>query len=311
MGCDDKIESDSYDFFEDIENYINKVNSAQNNGATIDNPSDCDNFSTSSQSKFTNSTIAKNTCVELVKLYKSINSLKEMLTGNPNYKNDCRFFNYWVNFKITKSRSNEYHCVSDLYNAIESHCYIDFPNRLDVSVIYDIKKDDLYKMNILYNLYENYIKLKNIIDTDSRLEKQSLLPHSTACCTDYIEAKYICNGGNNNSSTFCKKLRTFESKYEQLYQKFNEKTSEFSDDLIKLSECPNTKIITTAVTGSIIGLIPLFGVLYKFTPMGQVLRSKMGILNNDDEITNVSLMEQENEQLRLQKGKYNIKYQSL
>ncbi|KMZ76565.1 hypothetical protein PVIIG_06203 [Plasmodium vivax India VII] len=264
MGCDDKIESDSYDFFEDIENYINKVNSAQNNGATIDNPSDCDNFSTSSQSKFTNSTIAKNTCVELVKLYKSINSLKEMLTGNPNYKNDCRFFNYWVNFKITKSRSNEYHCVSDLYNAIESQCYIDFPNRLDVSVIYDIKKDDLYKMNILYNLYENYIKLKNIIDTDSRLEKQSLLPHSTACCTDYIEAKYICNGGNNNnSSTFCKKLGTFESKYEQLYQKFNEKTSEFSDDLIKLSECPNTKIITTAVTGSIIGLIPLFGVLYK------------------------------------------------
>ncbi|SCA82111.1 VIR protein [Plasmodium vivax] len=311
MGCDDKIESDSYDFFEDIENYINKVNSAQNNGATIDNPSDCDNFSTSSQSKFTNSTIAKNTCVELVKLYKSINSLKEMLTGNPNYKNDCRFFNYWVNFKITKSRSNEYHCVSDLYNAIESQCHSDFPNPLDVSVIYDIKKDDLYKMNILYNLYENYIKLKNIIDTDSRLEKQSLLPHSTACCTDYIEAKYICNGGNNNSSTFCKKLGTFESKYEQLYQKFNEKTSEFSDDLIKLSECPNTKIITTAVTGSIIGLIPLFGLLYKFTPMGQVLRSKMGILNNDDEITNVSLMEQENEQLRLQKGKYNIKYQSL
>ncbi|KMZ76709.1 hypothetical protein PVIIG_05708, partial [Plasmodium vivax India VII] len=116
---------------------------------------------------------------------------------------------------------------------------------------------------------------------------------------------------NNNNSKFCQELNKFESKYNELDGKVREQASELSDYFIRLSECPNTKIITTAVTGSIIGLIPLFGVLYKFTPMGQVIRSKIGIINNDEEMTKMTLMEQENEPLRFKQGTYNIKYQSL
>ncbi|CAI7723950.1 PIR protein [Plasmodium vivax] len=315
MECDDKIESDSYDFFEDIENYINKVNSAQNNGATIDNPSDCDNFSTSSQSKFTNSTIAKNTCVELVKLYKSINSLKENLTSDKNYKNDCAFFNYWVNFRISKNIINESDCIKNIYNGIESQCHSDFNNMLDPSVIYDIDKDELDKMNILYSLYEKYSKLKTIIE-DTSDQKKQVLTLSTECCAEYIQAKYICNGDSNNKSKFCEKLDKFKTNYDNLYREVEGKGSDFSDNFMTLSNCPNSKIITTAVTGSVIGLIPLFGVLYKFTPMGQMFRSKIGIMNNDisntdEDMANISLMEQEKEPLNFQKGAYNIKYESL
>ncbi|KMZ96416.1 hypothetical protein PVNG_05951, partial [Plasmodium vivax North Korean] len=128
---------------------------------------------------------------------------------------------------------------------------------------------------------------------------------------------YICNDGNNiKNSKFCEKLNTFISKYKDLYTKVDNQGPEFSNNFIKLEECPNTKIITTAVTGTVVGLIPLLGVLYKFTPMGQVIRSKMGILNNDisnidEDMTNISLMEQEKEPLKFQQGTYNIKYQSL
>ncbi|KMZ76882.1 hypothetical protein PVIIG_05692 [Plasmodium vivax India VII] len=57
-------------------------------------------------------------------------------------------------------------------------------------------------------------------------------------------------------------------------------------------------------------------ILYFFTPIGQMFRSKIGIINNnisnnDEEMTNISLIEQENEPINFQQGTYNIKYQSL
>ncbi|KMZ88519.1 hypothetical protein PVBG_06005 [Plasmodium vivax Brazil I] len=172
-------------------------------------------------------------------------------------------------------------------------------------------------MNILYRLYVNYVKLNSIGYQNAEEDTRQLLTHSTACCPDYIKASYICNDDNKERNPkFCEKLETFKLKYGVLYRSVVAKGPPFSENFIELSKCPNTKIITTAVTGSIIGLIPLFGVLYKFTPMGQVLKSKIGILNkdiskNDEEMANISLMEQENDQLRFQKGTYNIKYQSL
>ncbi|VVA00378.1 PIR protein, partial [Plasmodium vivax] len=221
-------------------------------------------------------------------------------------------------FKLSENMKNDDDSVRDVYNAIESQITGSDGHDIFLCFIYDINKDDLYRMNILYNLYDKYIKLKNIIEDTSEPNKQSLLNLSTACCPHYIKAGYICNPGNNNnnSSKFCKELNTFKSKYDDIYQKIVQKGADYSNNFIKLEECSNPKIITTAVTGSIIGLIPLLGVLYKFTPMGQVLRSKMGILNNDiskndEEMTNISLMEQENESLNFQQGTYNIKYQSL
>ncbi|CAG9480144.1 unnamed protein product [Plasmodium vivax] len=311
MGCYPTIKDDSYDFFDVIENYINKANDAQYKDTDLQNFSDCDNFSTV-QSSFTNSTIAKRTCVEIVKLYKSLNSLKLNLTGANDYKNDSRFFNYWVNFKTSKSMIDESDCIKLIYNAIESQCVDDFNNMGDTTLIYDINKNDLNKMNILYSLYDNYTKLKAIEYKNAEQDKQQLLSLSTACCTDYIKASYMCNEENiNNNRKFCEKLTAFQSKYDKLYEEAVRKGSDYSKNFIRLSECGNNKIITTAATGSIVGLIPLFGILYKFTPMGQMFRSKKGILNNDEEMTKISSTEHDNEPLRFQQGSYNIKYESL
>ncbi|SCA83705.1 Plasmodium vivax Vir protein, putative [Plasmodium vivax] len=214
--------------------------------------------------------------------------------------------------------NNEGNSVRDLYDHLESQItgiggfsiYLDF--------ICDINKDDLNKMNILYRLYKNYTDLYDILDNSSQQVKETSLSLSTSCCKDYLEARYICDTSKTNSnSPFCNNLEIFKSKYErEIYNKVDQKESDFSDYFIKLSECPNNKIITTAVTGTVVGLIPLLGILYKFTPMRQMFSSNKGILNNDisnndEEMIKLSLMEQENEPYKFQQKTYNIKYQSL
>ncbi|SCA83497.1 hypothetical protein, conserved [Plasmodium vivax] len=317
MGCDAKIKSDSYDFFKDIENYIKKANDAQQNKATTEITSNCEGFYMTMKSSFEDKQIGVSVCESIIKLYKNLNNLKAESTCSKDYKNECGFFNYWVNSKIAESMSNESNSIQTIYNGIESQFSTVDGYGININFICNINKDDLHKMNILYRLYKNYTDLNDILDNLIPDVKVKSLSLSTACCTDYIKASYICNHDNKKKNPiFCEKLEAFESKYKQLNQKVNKQGSDFSNYFIKLSDCSNNKIISTAVTGSIIGLIPLLGVLYKFTPMGQMLRSKMGILNNnisnnDEDMTNMSLIEQENEPLRFKQGTYNIKYQSL
>ncbi|SCA83479.1 VIR protein [Plasmodium vivax] len=260
--------------------------------------------------------MAKNICNIFISIYNKLKKGSSAYRQDSNYKKDFAFLNYWVNWYI-HVKFNQNNILSDFYNSIDSQNLLEETYDTSNNPIYDIEKNELYKMNILYSLYENYSKHDDIIENKFDLYKQSLSTLSTECCPDYIKASYICNEDNKkNNPKFCEKLRAFELKYEQLYGKVAKKGSEFSDNFIKLTECHNPKIITTAVTGSIVGLIPLLGVLYKFTPMGQVLRSKIGILNNDiskndEQMTNISLIEQENEPLRFKQGTYNIKYQSV
>ncbi|CAI7718039.1 PIR protein [Plasmodium vivax] len=308
---------ESYEFFENIEEYIEKAKSAESNTTSSNAERECDSFMTFSGHIFRVKERAKIICEQYTNLYDLLTDCKNKSGNNPNYNKCSEFLKYWVNFKLIESMKNEGHTVHHVYDLLEGQITSNVNNNINLNFICDINNEDLNKMNILYSLYENYSELKTIINTNPEEGKQKLLPLSSACCIDYIKANYICNDGNNiKNSKFCEKLNTFISKYKDLYTKVDNQGPEFSNNFIKLEECPNTKIITTAVTGTVVGLIPLLGVLYKFTPMGQVIRSKMGILNNDisnidEDMTNISLMEQEKEPLKFQQGTYNIKYQSL
>ncbi|SCA81877.1 VIR protein [Plasmodium vivax] len=310
-----QITEKDYAFFDNIDRYIIKGKSIELTPHTLETPKGCTSFTDQWGKKIGNEEMAKNMCNSFISIYKKLKSGKDNYTLDSDYKKDFAFLNYWTNRKIY-DEFNESNSVSNFYDLIGSHVEFDSSLEFVNELIYDFDKDDLYNMNILYNLYENYSKL-NAIEYNNSEQNKQVLTLSTACCANYIKGSYICNADNKkNSPIFCKKLEDFESKYSNLYTKYHGSRSEFADNLIKLSECPNNKIITTAVTGTFVGLIPLFGVLYKFTPMGQVLRSKIGILNNDiskndEEMTNIPLMEQENESLKFKQGTYNIKYQSL
>ncbi|CAI7719857.1 Plasmodium vivax Vir protein, putative [Plasmodium vivax] len=298
----------NYDFFNNIDKYITEVKKIENTSPLNKLPNDCENFS--KQFGLGNPEKAKSLCISFAKLNKFLVAVQTQDVDK------CKFLNYWLNSELSQTWFSENNYISVVYNGMDSQLHNNDAYTTLNCNLFNINKDELHKMTILYNLYEKYSELNTITEDMSVLNKQSLLTLSSECCPHYLEASYICNSGNNDNSIFCEKITDLKSKNDALYKKVHGERPDLSDNFIRLSECRNTKIITTSVIGSVVGLIPLLGVLYKFTPMGQMFRSKIGILNNDisnndEEMTNISLMEQENEQLKYQQGKYNIKYQSL
>ncbi|VVA00302.1 PIR protein [Plasmodium vivax] len=270
---------------------------------------DCDKYSKIHH--YGNVEKAKRLCNNFARLNKFL------VTNNKSDVNHCNFLNYWFNSEFSQTCYSENNCIRDVYNGMDTYLQDNDEYTTLNCELCKINNDKLNKMNKLFNLHKNYSKLNTIISSKSEQDKKEILTLSTQCCAHYSDVSYLCNGDNENKNPeFCKKLNDFKSKYDELNKKVDKPGPDFYDYFIKLSECPNNKIITTAVTGSIIGLIPLFGVLYKFTPMGQVFRSKIGIMNNDinntdEDMTNISLMGQDSDNISSRQGTYNIKYQSL
>ncbi|VVA00027.1 PIR protein [Plasmodium vivax] len=305
----------NYEFFERIENYIDKVNEAESSSSDGEF-AECDDFSEEYQSSFKNKQIAKSLCEQLIKIYKSLNNSGTTPKCSNNNKNGCGFFNYWVNFKISKDMINRRNCINEIYDGFESQCPNAFGVPLDADIIYNINKDDLHKMNLLYSLYKKYKDIDGILDNSTEETKRLLLSYSTACCTEYLEANYMCNDSNdNNNSQFCTQLNEFKTKYENLHKRVEGKDPEYYKNFIKLTEC-NNNTVSTALIGTTVGLVPLLVGLYKFTPLRQLINSKNGKLtqeyrNTDDEIRNIMLMDQGNEHISSQQETYNIKYHSV
>ncbi|GAB69645.1 hypothetical protein PCYB_003940, partial [Plasmodium cynomolgi strain B] len=145
----------AFDFFEYIEEYLKKVKYLQHDAKSNEISNKCSNINFLKESSKENEEIASNVCPDFIKLYKSlttgVNNVKECI--EPRY--DCGFINYWVNFKIAKSRGNESHCITDFYKHIKNKFQNIFNNDINLmKCIYDIKSDEMDKMNILYSLYE-------------------------------------------------------------------------------------------------------------------------------------------------------------
>ncbi|KMZ95065.1 hypothetical protein PVMG_05592 [Plasmodium vivax Mauritania I] len=256
-----------YEFFEKIVDYIKIAKSDESTTGFPNAETGCNNAMKSFEYYFTDKKRAKIICKEFIKLYNSLDDCKSTSNSDPHRK--CsKFLNYWINFKLGEIMQNDDKSFCNVYNSIESQFTGGSEIVLNLSFIYHIDKDELDKMSILYRLYKNYTDLDGILENAANDVKVKSLSLSTACCKDYLEARYICDTSKNNSgSRFCEKLKDFKSKYDQLDGKVNKQGSDFSNYFIKLSECPNNQIITTAVTGSIVGLIPLFGILYKVSEL--------------------------------------------
>ncbi|KMZ95499.1 hypothetical protein PVMG_05806 [Plasmodium vivax Mauritania I] len=220
-----------------------------------------------SETYFKNKITAKRICNEFVKLYVSLTDLRNYTNDDINYVKCSEFLNYWVNFKLSKSMKNEDYTVRHVYNAIETHImYSDVYDKY-INFICDINKDELHKMNILYNLYEKYTDIDVILDNSTNKDKELLLllSLSTACCQDYLEANYMCNGvndDNSNHSQFCLQLEKFKTKYERLYDRVDGKGSKYISNFKRLTQCDNN-VISTALIGTTVGLVPLLMGLYK------------------------------------------------
>ncbi|CAI7718641.1 PIR protein [Plasmodium vivax] len=316
--CSKGPNEENYEFFENIEEYIKKAKSAETTNASSNAVTKCKSFMVAYGSRFKAEETARTICEHFINLYNSLNEPKCNLNSDPKNKKCCKFLKYWVNSKLSKSMKNETQCVHSIYNGLESQITGPDGFIIDLEFKDDINKDDLNKMNILYRLHKIYTDINGILENDSEDVKKTLSSLSTACCTDYLVANYMCNGGNgddSNNSQFCIQLKKFKTTYEKLYNTVDGKGPEYSKNFIKLTQC-NNNIMSTALIGTTVGLVPLLVGLYKFTPIRQFINSKKGKLtqeyrNNDDEMTNAMLMDQQSEYIGSQQGTYNIKYHSV
>ncbi|CAG9485369.1 unnamed protein product [Plasmodium vivax] len=292
MGCNTKIDYDTYDFFDNAIKYIESSDNLNSNTTILDAQDNCTTFS----KVYTSSNIAigKKLCELFIKLYRSFTNVTQ--ESHEDYKKEWHFLNYWLNINISEKKLNEDTCATNFCEGLGNHCiYTFFMTSFPPPIIYNIREEDLNKMNLLYGLYENYRTVNNILSKTQDDKLDLLLKTSTKCCSDYTEAKYLCNGGNNK---FCIQLEKFKTKYEELYSTVNGKDPEYSKNFIKLSECKNNNIMTTTLVGTTVGLVPLLVGLYKYG-------------SNDGEMRNIMLMDQESGHISSQKGIYNIKYHSV
>ncbi|KMZ88790.1 hypothetical protein PVBG_05702 [Plasmodium vivax Brazil I] len=287
-----------YVFFDDIDNYTNYEEKIKSNTTNVKITECCTSFMKGGQT-LKNTEKSKDICVNFLKLYEILPNVKE------NNAKDWGFLNYWLNFELDKVNKNI--CVKNFYDDMESHCDREINVLVTDDRVYNVKKDDLNKMNLLYGLYENYKKLDNILSTNQQGKSDLLSEYSNKFCSYYVEANYLCNYEDNK---FCTHLQNFKTKYEGLYDTVDGKDPEYSKNFIKLTQCHNNTM-STALIGTTVGLIPLM-----FTPLRQLINSNKGKLtqeyrNNDDERRNIMLMDQGSEHISSQQGTYNIKYHSV
>ncbi|KMZ95086.1 hypothetical protein PVMG_05613 [Plasmodium vivax Mauritania I] len=250
MSCLPEIKEDSYNFFEGIDNYRNYEEEIKTT-ATANITQCCTSF-TSGWNKLLDTEMKKNICENFFKLYKKLTKV------NVFDVKDWGFLNYWLNFKIGQFNNNNI-CVKEFYNHMESQCVDIIESLLYKDLIYNIKEEDLNKMNLLYGLHENYRTVNNIISNNQQDKLDLLLETSTKCCSDYIYANYLCNDKENK---FCTELKNFKTTYEKLYNQLGEKSPEYSNNFIQLTQCDNNTV-STAVIGTTVGLVPLLVALYK------------------------------------------------
>ncbi|KMZ94906.1 hypothetical protein PVMG_05517 [Plasmodium vivax Mauritania I] len=208
-----------------------------------------------------NSQIIKNICEQYLKLYTSLTNLKNSKTSNINYKKDYSFVNYWLNDKIRESELNGSVCVDDFYEIMEPQCSdtLSINYTPEYTYIYHINQEDFNKMKLLYSLYENYSILDSILSKSLIDKPQSLSEPSSKYYDNYKKARKMCYGEKDK---FCEKLDKFKSQYKALYTTLDTRGEEISKYFKRLPNDENN-IISTAVIGSMAGLIPFFGLLYK------------------------------------------------
>ncbi|SCA60273.1 hypothetical protein PVT01_000082600 [Plasmodium vivax] len=262
MRCDSEKKDDNYDFFDNIVDYIEKEENAISEVISDQSCSCCESFSAMSTDMFKNTETAKRICVQFVKLFGLLSTLKEKRIRDSNYKKDGAFLNYWTNMQISNNMNNQKKCVQDFYDDIENHCIQSYQLDSLSDFSYDINNDDINNLNILYDLYKKYNKINGIITKQSEEPEKLKLYCCDNCFDGYKLIRSSCIGLQNK---FCDQLNKFKQKYEDLYTIVEGKGEIFSEHFKRLPEDNNISIITTSVLGSAVGLTSLYFLLHKVT----------------------------------------------
>ncbi|SBT72630.1 Plasmodium vivax Vir protein/Plasmodium variant antigen protein Cir/Yir/Bir, putative, partial [Plasmodium ovale] len=287
----------------------------------VGNAKSCDDLSTSMT--FSNNIYAKDICQEFKFLYKSFDEYPNGVTGksDPFSYYDCDFLNFWLNDKLRKSVNNGLIQIKEFYKEIKNKDDEFFSKTNDLEkYMHVIDPNVLENMKLLYNLYDNAVKIISIINNEecTNEEQKSCIDHIKECDNKYKEAMDRCFNSNDD---FYNALKNFKDGYKIITEPSYNKSkvcnsSEFSlfpeYDPVPEKE---KRIMTIKISSTLSVLSLALPLIYKFTPFGPFLRRKINMvrnrwLNPDENESELLLSSTDIEEDISDNGEYNIGYYS-
>ncbi|SBT59391.1 PIR Superfamily Protein [Plasmodium ovale wallikeri] len=269
---------------------------------------------------------AENICKEFKFLYKSFSKYSvEKKNENKIFTDyDCDFLNYWLNFKLRESVTDGSINVKQFYKQIkeQNDNFFSKTNDLD-EYLYDIDPNVLENMKLLYNLYDNAVKIMSIISNEDYIneeEKQKeqdlCLAYTKKCDENYKKAMDSCL---NSNVDFYNALKNFKYAYDIIAEpSSNESNACDSSEFYYFPEYDallEKKANAIKISSTLLVLSFALPLMYKFTPFGPFLRAKINMVKdrwtnqdkNGDELLPLST---DIEDIIFDNENYNIGYYS-
>ncbi|SBT01980.1 PIR Superfamily Protein, partial [Plasmodium ovale curtisi] len=195
------------------ETILNGVNAKKNDAkyAEICN-------STLTRMIFSENQNATEICKEFIILYDSLNTYgKEKNHEDETFScYDCDFLNYWLNNKIKENINNGLNNVKEFYEEIKSKNKKFFCEHEELGKHMNVIDPEILKnMKLLYELYDNAVKIINIMEEPNYKyeEDKSCNDYIEKCDENYRKAMDRCI---NNNVDYYNALKFFKGSYENL-----------------------------------------------------------------------------------------------
>ncbi|SBS93289.1 PIR Superfamily Protein [Plasmodium ovale curtisi] len=230
---------------------------------------------------------SENFCKKVLYMYKFLDKAQSLWKPPRTITNeDLDFLNYWLNVKLIGGNINASTCINEFNRMIKSKS----ENLMSVKInlekhLHVIDSSKMENMELLCELYDTKQKITDIMfDQDTTDDKKKLCPeHLQKCHEKYIEVMYNCRNGYGD---FCKAINDFERGYNSLIEREKDesgqcKTSEYFQllDYDSFVE-KQRRIMTIKILSSPLILSFVIPLLYKYTPLGPLLRTKIDVLKN-------------------------------
>ncbi|SBS89329.1 PIR Superfamily Protein [Plasmodium ovale curtisi] len=299
----------------------------------------CDTIQTSM--KFPESKNSTKICKEFKFLYKSFSTYgKEKTRKDDTFSYyDCGFLNYWLNNILRENVINGSINVKEFYDEIKLKDDEIFSRHEDLGKYMNVIDPEILKnMKLLYELYDNAVKIINIIEDkdytpdEQENDEQQNEAHENQqpkkevhkpcsyyveqCDKNYKEAMDRCL---NSNVDYYNALKFFKGSYDFLTEKKPDELNTCNSskffffleyDPVLEKQRNTIKILSTL---SVLSLaLPL---IYKYTPFGPFLRTKINMVKdkwmntdkNESELLSISTDTEDNIS---ENGEYNIGYYS-
>ncbi|SBT54394.1 PIR Superfamily Protein [Plasmodium ovale wallikeri] len=287
MICKKGTSKESYNFCINAPYYEMLVQLLIKRETEVTNIQSCDNFS--SDTTFSKNSSATQICKEFKFLYQSLSKYRgeKISEDDPFSEDDRNFLNYWLNDKLINNNKDLSICVKETYDEIKNKDVTFFSKHSELeNYLHVIDPDILENIKILYELYNDKQKIIDImLNQDDSINKENLCPgHLQNCHNKYRDGMNNCLNGYYD---FYKALKLFEKDYKHLIENVPDESAKCkSSEYFRLLEYDpvleknQKRIITYKIMSAPLIMLLAIPLLYKYTPFGPFLRSKIRMIND-------------------------------